>query len=69
MEFLVFLYVNVSVACVQACVCMPVHVMTHFCRELEGRIHPELSFQHSNKRDAAAALIDREEIEVSHETR
>lgn len=35
---------------------------------MERQIYQEPSAQQSNKEEAAAALIDRQEIEVSHET-
>lgn len=35
---------------------------------MERQIYQEPSAQQSNEEDAAAALIDRQEIEVSHET-
>lgn len=48
-------------ACIYMLVCV-------FLPQRQNCIYHGLSAQQSNKKDTAAALIDREEIEVSHET-
>lgn len=61
----------VSLTCIYCTVCMYLHATrcNHtFLLLTENNIYHELSVMRSNKRDIAAALIDREEIEVSHET-